>query len=296
MEVHTILEVDRLNKESSVRKKGFEIRIIIQALFLALILLTAMNRFFIENRMDISIPFVSNASLHSLCPFGGVVSIYTLVTRGTFVQKIHESSFVMLAIVLFLSVLFGPVFCGWICPFGSVQEWIGKLGRKMFGRKYNTFVPAKLDKGLRYLRYLVLAWVVYVTAVSSRLMFAQIDPYYALFNFWTGEVAIQAIMILIAVLTTSLFIERPWCKYFCPLGAVLGLFNFLSIFRLKRSDSTCVLCKSCDRVCPMNIAVCKKETIKDHQCIRCLKCTSECGCPVEDALHLGIGNVHGGER
>lgn len=80
--------------------------------FFVLILLTAVNRFFIENRMGISIPLVSNTSLYSLCPFGGVVSIYTLVTSGTFVQKIHESSFVMLAIVLFLSVLFGPAFCG----------------------------------------------------------------------------------------------------------------------------------------------------------------------------------------
>lgn len=134
----------------------------------------------------------------------------------------------------------------------------------MFGKKYNTFVPAKLDKVLRYLRYLVLAWVMYVTAVTSKLMFAQIDPYHTLLNFWTGEVATQAIVILIAVLVASLFVERPWCKYFCSLGAILGLFNFLSVFKLKRSDSACVLCKSCDRVCPMNIAVCKKETIKDH--------------------------------
>jgi len=167
MRAHTILEVDNLSKEYSARKKGFEIRIIVQVFFFALILLTVVNRFFVENRMGISIPFVSNASLHSLCPFGGVVSIYTLVTKGTFVQKIHESSFVMLAIVLFLSVLFGPVFCGWICPLGSIQEWVGKMGRKMFKRRYNTFVPEKLDRGLRYLRYLVLAWVVYVTAMTS---------------------------------------------------------------------------------------------------------------------------------
>ncbi|MGB9814170.1 MAG: 4Fe-4S binding protein [Thermovenabulum sp.] len=81
---------------------------------------------------------------------------YKLITEGSFVQKIHESSFVLLAIVIILSILFGSVFCGFICPFGSVQEWIGKLGKIIFKKRFNKFIPSKYDRYFRYFRYIVL--------------------------------------------------------------------------------------------------------------------------------------------
>ncbi|GFR34535.1 4Fe-4S binding protein [Thermobrachium celere] len=272
------------NIKSLDRKRNINIRLLVQIFFFVTILLTAINQYL--SKKNITIPFISKASLHGLCPFGGVVSIYKFATEGSFVQKIHESSFVMLGIVIFLSILFGPVFCGWICPLGSVQEWLGRLGKKIFGRRYNNFIPQKLDKRLRYLRYFTFAWIVYVIAKTGKLLFNNVDPYYALFNFWTGEVTIQAIIVLIVVLVSSLFIERPWCKYLCPLGGFLGLFNFLSILKIRRNKNTCISCKACDMVCPMNIVVSDKDVIKNHQCIRCLKCTSEVSCPVENTVVL----------
>lgn len=139
---------------------------------------------------------------------------------------------------------------------------------------------------MRFFRYLVLGAVVYRTAVSGVLMFADIDPYYALFNFWTGETAVGALAILAAVTVFSLFVERPWCKYCCPLGAFLGISNFFSVFKIRRNSDTCVSCGCCDRICPMNIRVSEKKNVSDHQCIRCLKCTSENSCPVQDTVNL----------
>jgi polyferredoxin len=115
------------------------------------------------------------------------VTIYQFATVGTFVQKIHQSSFVLMGIVFLLSILFGPVFCGWVCPLGTIQEVVSHFGRKHFRRRFNHFVPARLDNKLRYLRYGVLAWVLYMTAVTGKLIFAEYDPYFALFNFWTSE-------------------------------------------------------------------------------------------------------------
>ncbi|SKA79742.1 4Fe-4S binding domain-containing protein [Caloramator quimbayensis] len=270
--------------KSMEKSRNIKIRLFVQIFFFATILLTALNEYL--SRKNITIPFISKASLHGLCPFGGVVSIYKFATDGSFVQKIHESSFVMLGIVIFLSILFGSVFCGWVCPLGSVQEWIGKIGKKIFGRRYNIFIPNKLDKKLRYLRYFTFIWIVYVIGKTGKLLFNDIDPYYALFNFWTGEVKIQAIVLLIVVLVSSLFIERPWCKYLCPLGGFLGLFNFISIFKIRRNKNICISCKVCDKGCPMNIVVSDKDSIKDHQCIRCLKCTSDVLCPVENTVNL----------
>ena len=262
-------------------------RKVVQIFFFVLIGFIAINHTLAESGGGI--PFLSNASLHALCPFGGVVTIYQYATTGTFVQKIHESSFILMVIAFVTAILFGPAFCGWICPLGSVQEWFGKIGKAIFKRKYNQFVPAKLDKILRYARYFVLVWVLYMTAVSGKLIFSDIDPYFALFNFWTSEVAVGGLVVLSITLLLSLFIERPWCKYACPYGAALGLFNFVRIFKIKRNASTCIDCNLCSVRCPMNIDVAKKDVINDPQCISCLECTSEAVCPVADTVTMQLG-------
>lgn len=265
-------------------KKSKLIRLTIQLFFLLLIFLISINHQLSET--GLSIPLIASASLHAVCPFGGVVSIYTLITEGSFIQKIHESSFVILSLVIILGILFGPVFCGWICPLGTVQELVSKIGRKIFKNKFNTFIPYKYDKYLRFLRYIIMVWVIFMTAYTAKLSFLDIDPYHALFNLWTSEVAIGGIIVLILTLTASLFVERPWCKYVCPFGAFLGLTNLIRIFKIKRNTSTCINCKKCNSVCPMNIEIANKEAVKNHQCITCLQCTSEVSCPVNDTLML----------
>lgn len=276
-----------IQKTKTKGKRNIPIRSSIQIFFFLLVALIAINHTLAESGR--SIPFLSNASMHALCPFGGVVSIYQLATTGTFVQKVHESSFILMIIAFITAILFGPAFCGWICPLGSVQEWFGKLGRKIFKNRYNQFVPVGLDRVLRYTRYAVLAWVLYMTAISGQLIFAEVDPYFALFNFWTGEVAIGGLIVLAATLLLSLFVERPWCKYACPYGAVLGITNLFRIFKIKRAPSTCINCGLCTKQCPMNIDVARKGAIKDHQCISCLECTSEAACPVPETVTLKVG-------
>jgi polyferredoxin len=263
------------------------VRTLVQVFFFLLIALIAVNHSLVESGQGI--PLLSSASLHALCPFGGVVTIYQYATSGTFVQKIHESSFILMVIGLALAVLFGPVFCGWICPFGAVQEWVGKLGRKLFKRRYNRFIPARLDGVLRYARYLVLAWAVYMTATSATLVFADYDPYMALFNFWTSEVALGGLIVLGITLAGSLFVERPWCKYACPYGALLGLSNLFSVFRIRRVAGLCKFDGACDRACPMNIPVSQLTTVRNHQCISCLECTTEASCPAAGVVDFTAG-------
>lgn len=259
----------------------------VQIFFFLLIGGIAVNKAMTE--AGFGIPFLSTASLHALCPFGGVVTLYNMATLGTFVQKIHMSAVVLMGVVFILAILFGPVFCGWVCPLGSAQEWIGKLGRKLLGKRYNRLIPERPNRGLSYLRYVVLVWVVYVTARSGYLIFANIDPYNALFTFWSEEAALPSILILVATLVGSLFIERPWCRFLCPYGALLGLFNKVRIFKLRRAPSACIDCGRCDQICPMNIDISHKEVITDALCISCLECTSERHCPVPATVTLQTG-------
>ena len=268
----------------SAARKAANTRLIVQVFFFALIALIAVNHTLEEAGK--AIPILSSASLHAICPFGGVVSVYQFIAAGTYVHKIHSAAFVLMWIVFALTVFLGPVFCGWICPLGSIQEWFGKLGKKIFKRRFNRMIPYKVDRILRYLRYLMLGWVLYMTAVTGTLVFSDIDPYFALFNFWRSEVAIGGVIILAVVLVLSLIVERPFCKYACPYGAVLGVFNLFRIFKIRRRPSTCIDCKACDRSCPMNIPVSTSGAVRDHQCISCLKCTSEQVCPVENTVEL----------
>lgn len=273
--------------------KKINYRLISQIFFFLLIGIIVINKSLSET--GAGIPFLSTASLHALCPFGGVETLVSLFSFGVIVKKVHASSIVLMVIVFILALLLGAVFCGWICPLGSIQEWMSKLGRKIFKSKYNHFIPKSVDGILKYGRYVVLGYIIYGTTMSLKLIFEEWDPYYALYNFWTGEVGVASIIFLLSVLVASLFIERPWCRYLCPYGAVLGWFNKMSIFKIRRNKATCIGCKKCDYVCPMNIDISTKKAITDIKCIRCLKCTSENACPVEETLELRMkerGDVH----
>lgn len=263
-------------------KKKSPVRLVIQILFFMIVAILAINHSLEE--MGAAIPLIGSASIHAMCPFGGVESLYTWITGGVFVKKIHESAFILMGVVFILALLFGPVLCGWVCPFGSLQEWIGKIGKKLFKKRYNTFIPEKLDNLLRFLRYGMLVWVLVMTALSARLFFAEFDPYNALFHLWTGEAAIGGVIALIIVVLSSLIVERPFCKYMCPYGALLGVFNKIRIFKIKRNEKTCISCNKCDAACPMNIKISTKNVVTDHQCISCLKCTSEKACPIENTV------------
>ena len=269
-----------LKPRMTVRRK-------IQIAAFALVALLALTKTLSE--LGVVIPFLPEISLHAICPFGGVVTIYEFFTTGAFLPKLHSAAFILMALGLVVAVFFGPLFCGYVCPLGSYQEWIGKLGRRLFPKRYGKLIPPKVDRVLGFLRYGVLAMVVYQTVVAGKLVFQDVDPYYALFSFMTGEVALSALVILGVVTVFSLLVERPWCRYLCPYGALLGLFNLIRIFPVRRKASTCIHCQKCDRACPMNIKVSQKKDVRDPRCISCYECVSGNACPVADTVTLAGG-------
>ena len=273
------------------RSRVQTLRAVVQWVMFILVAAIALVKYLKESGVVIPLPEIS---LHAVCPFGGVVTVYEFLTTGGLIQKLHSSALVLMALGLVVAFFFGPIFCGYFCPLGTWQEWIGKLGKRIFKRKYNRLLPSFIDKYLRYHRYIVHVLVVYQTAVTAKLVFADVDPYYALFNFYTGEVALSALLILAAVTVLSLFVERPWCKYFCPYGALLGLFNLIRVFPVRRREETCINCKKCDVACPMNIKVSTAKAVRDHQCISCHECLSGVACPVEDTVI--ISSAKGGRQ
>ena len=126
------------------------------------------------------------ANLHTICPFGGVVNLYTYFSDGGYVAKLHSAVFIMLLALLIGLVLTGKSFCGWNLPLGSVQQGLGWIGQRLWPRAYNK-LPRWLERVLQYLKWAVLAWVLVQTARSATLVFQDYDPYYNLYRIWTDN-------------------------------------------------------------------------------------------------------------
>ena len=129
---------------------------------------------------------------------------------------------------------------------------------------------------LGYMRYGVLALILYYTTRSVSLVFQRYDPYYALFHFWTGDVFFTALFALGLVVVLSLFFERPWCRWLCPFGALLGIFQLLSPWKIRRNAEECTGCGICTNRCPMRISLHEKHAVRDTRCNRCLECVTSC--------------------
>jgi len=211
---------------------------------------------------------------HMICPMGGIATLTHLVSQGLYIPKTGIANIVILSGVLITSIVAGPVFCGWLCPLGSIQDWANALARKI--QIPQAKISHSLGQLLKVTKYLVLALILFATAKSFNLAFIKADPYYALMHFYTGEVAPLALIILLTTLLTSLFIQRPWCRWLCPLGAILSLLGKSSILKVKRPSKVCIACGACSKACPVSLDPSAEEHVEESRCIRCGLCEGSC--------------------
>ena len=185
-------------------------------------------------------------------------------------------------LLIFFGALLGRAVCGFLCPFGFLQDLIYKIP---FIKKIKTF---KGDKYLRFLKYFILVFGVIVLPVFikltpvfckylcpsgtlSGLLFAFSNT--KVFSLFGSRFMWKA-CIAACIILTGVLIYRPFCRYLCPLGAFYSLFNKVSAVRLTADENKCTSCKACYRACDMNV---DPSVTPDHlECIRCGKCISAC--------------------
>ena len=241
----------------------------------------------------------TTASAEAFCPFGGLETIYKYITGGgVFVSHTHLSNLVVAIAVLITALLLRSAFCGWICPLGFIQDllhsfsaWVQRRSvpiRKALRSLSQRGRPvwSTLDKYLRFMKYAVLAWAVTGAAVYGVMVFRDYDPWSALINIgeWTFT---PGLVVLGLTLVGSLFVERPWCRYACPLGAASGLLGKFSPVYLKREADACTSCKICTKACPMGLQVHSATTITSVDCVGCLECLGVC--PRQGAMDVRLG-------
>lgn len=222
-------------------------------------------------------------------PIAGLMNLKAALVTGE-IPVIHPAAMFLIATFLLMSLLLRKAFCGWLCPVGTISEWLWKTGRETFGR--NFCLPRPLDIPLRSLKYILLTlflWVVVTMPVSGIQAFLH-SPYgliadVKMLNFFrhlsvTAAVGIGAFVLL------SFFIRNFWCRYLCPYGALTGLAALASPIWIRRNSEKCIDCAKCAKACPAHLPVDTNVTIRSAECIGCLECVALC--PAEGALDLSI--------
>ena len=234
------------------------------------------------------------AGVEGWLPIAGLMNLkYFILSHH--VPALHPAGMFLLITFLSISFLFRKAFCSWLCPVGTISEYLWRAGQKLFRR---SFLPPRwLDIGLRGLKYLLLGffvWAVSSMAVDELTAFMS-SPYgviadVKMLNFFRhlGQTGAIVLGVLVAA---SLFIQNFWCRYLCPYGALLGITALFSPARIRRNPDSCIDCAKCAKACPSALPVDRLITIKSAECTGCLECVAVC--PAKDTLSLSLPHLPG---
>lgn len=213
------------------------------------------------------------------CPIGALQSSIGSVA--------FNISFYVAGFLIFTGALVGRFICGWACPFGLVQELLHKIPTRKL-RKKRAF------GWLKYGKYVMLGIFVLLLPAVFYLQNGIASPAFCKYvcpagTFQAGiplvslNVSLQQsigwlsswkMLILTVVVTLSVFIWRPFCRFLCPLGAIYGLFNRISVFGMQLVPAKCTHCKACARACKADLT--PTFTHNNSECVRCGDCVKAC--------------------
>ncbi|MBI3283577.1 MAG: regulatory protein NosR [Burkholderiales bacterium] len=169
--------------------------------------------------------------------------------------------------------LFGRgLFCGWLCPFGSLSEAMYKLGGAIGLKRFQGHLPRAWHDRLKWIKYAVFFGLLAISMFSMGLaeMLAEVEPFKTTFLVGVTQRAWPYGLFVCSLLGLSLFIERPYCKYICPLGAALAMPSTFRWFGLRRKHD-CNSCKACAKGCG-SLAIDDDGRIDHRECLHCLDC------------------------
>jgi polyferredoxin len=264
----------------------------IQYAFLTLNLVIGVQFYFFVRHFESGgvTPAVSRpAGVEGWLPIAGLLNLKYFLFTGR-LPEIHGAAMFLLVSFILISLLFRKAFCSWLCPIGTISEFLWLSGKKIFRR--NRIVPRPLDLSLRSLKYILMVLFLYVAAsMTPAAIHAFMGSPYGLiadvkmldFFRYLGTLAL---LIVAALVVLSLFVQNFWCRYLCPYGALLSIPALLSPARIRRDTERCVDCNKCNRACPSLLPVDKLITVRSVECTGCLECVA--ACPVTNALNMSI--------
>lgn len=173
------------------------------------------------------IPGKDPANPEAYCPMGGLQALTTFFVKGSLPCSMSMVQIVMGIVLAAAVVLFSKLFCGYLCPLGTVQDLLMKLRNTIGWRGIVIKNGTVADKVLRVIKYVLLFWIFYSTATASELFCKNLDPYYAVATGFKGEITLWMSLISVAaVILCGFMVNMFWCKYLCPLGAISNSLKF----------------------------------------------------------------------
>jgi polyferredoxin len=196
-------------------KKANSIRLIYQISVFALLFYMIM-RFWLDKSY---IP-----DYEAYCPFGGLQALGSFFNINALSCSMTTMQIMMGIMLMLGAILFSKLFCGYICPLGTLSELIGRAGDKL---KIRINVPESADGSLRAMKYMLLFATFYFTLNSGELFCRKFDPYYAaMTGFGSDVVILYALIALVVLIAGSLIFRLFWCRYLCPFGAMTNIFRY----------------------------------------------------------------------
>ncbi len=233
--------------------------------------------------------FARPAGVEGWLPIAGMMNFrYWLLTGH--VPAMHPAAMFLLITFLSISFLFRKAFCSWLCPVGTLSEYLWRAGQKLFRRNFQ--LPRWADLPLRGLKYLLLGFFVWaVSTMSAEAITAFMRSPYGviadvkMLNFFR-HIGETGLIVLGVLALASVFVQNFWCRYLCPYGALLGLTSLFSPVRVRRNASACIDCAKCAKSCPSVLPVDELVSIKSAECTGCMECIAVC--PSQGALQMAL--------
>jgi len=218
-------------------------------------------------------------------PIASLMNLKVWLATGA-LPRLHPAGMFLLLSFLATSWVFRKSFCSWLCPVGTVSEYLWRLGGRVCGRNFR--LPHKVDVPLRSLKYILLALFFYaVGSMSVLAIHAFLEGPYGviddvkMLNFFR-YLGLTGGLVLAELVVASVFVQNFWCRYLCPYGALMGLVSMLSPLRIRRVEALCIDCAKCAKSCPSALPVDRLITIKSAECLGCMECVT--ACPAAGAL------------
>jgi polyferredoxin len=286
----------RREKKKFVRRRGDrsqQVRLAVQLAFAAITMWVGVQ-FYLWVRyyesggttLRVSRP----AGVEAWLPIAGLMNLKAFILTRT-VPEMHAAGMFMLIAFLAISWMYRKAFCSWVCPIGTISEWLWQGGDAIFGRTFA--LPRWADLPLRSLKYILFGlfgYVVLAMPVAEIRAFLG-SPYglvadVKMLNFFRdiGQAAAIVISLLVVL---SLFVQNFWCRYLCPYGAMTGLVALVSPARIRRDAVACIDCGKCQVACPSRLPVDTLLSIRSAECNACMACIAVC--PAAGALDLKTG-------
>lgn len=210
--------------------------------------------------------------------FSETKTVYQMIINGNFNFLAAFPSIMEFIAIMLLTIVMGRWFCGWLCAFGAYNDLIYFLSKKIFKVRFR--VDEKVDYILTYFKYVILVFIIAISWTMGSNILESTSPWDVFGQITDISTIFSSLfigLIFLALITIgAAFIERFFCRYLCPLGAVFSIISKIGIVKINKPKADCGKCRACTINCSMGLPLYKVDSVKGGDCINCLKCTDVC--------------------